>query len=861
MTRRKRCRSFSSLILTFLALMFVFVPVSVSFAVQAKVLHGFSTTPYGMQPESALVSDAQGNLYGYTLYGGASGVVFQLVPNADGTWTENILHNFAGYPGKGGVDGDGPDATLSIDAAGNVYGTTYGGGLYGKGIVFKLTHEGKIWRENILHSFTGFPFDPANPQGVILDKAGNLYGSTPDGGSAPCFDYYQNEIGCGTIYKLTPQPDGAWGKKILYTFTGVGTDVSPRGPLTLDDEGNLFGVTTDGDEGLGEIFELLAPTASGETWTKIVLQNFPIDDGAYPSGSLVFDKAGNIYGTLSGDFDCVTGALSCGAIFTGIRPTKGGNGWQFSLVHTFQGSDGAEPTGALAIDRAGNLYGTTIIGGPSGGCLNSRYKLVGCGTIYQLSDKTGDWVLTMLYQFKAGQDGGLPYGGVTRDSAGNLFATASAAGLGICPGPHPEIPGCGTVVKLARVGQEAWGESTIYSFPYLNDGLNSHAGLVEDSEGNLYGTTTTGGAHNHGTVFKVSRQPNGASQTSIVYSFGNQGPLDGATPVAGLIFDSAGNLYGTTQGGGIHTPACGGYAGCGTVFKLSPSGDGRWVQTILYRFTGNAAGDGSLPSAALAFDDAGNLYGTTMSGGVFNPTWDGLGTVFRLSPASNGTWTESVLHSFGGTGDGCDPVGSLVFDKQGNLYGTAPCSTVSEDGMVFELSAPATGNGPWSETIVYGFTGSYYGDGSNPLGALVFDDDGRLYGTTSSGGVQNQGAVFRLTRSGNTWTETTLHSFDPASGDGAAPYSDLIFDSVGNLYGTTREGGALGVNCLYTCGTVFKLTKTFNGWQESMLHSFKGGLDGNEPLSPLIIDSGGNLYGTTSAGGRGNSGTVFEILP
>ena len=316
---------------------------------------------------------------------------------------------------------------------------------------------------------------------------------------------------------------------------------------------------------------------------------------------------------------------------------------------------------------------------------------------------------------------------------------------------------------------------------------------------------------------------------------------DGADPLANLIFDAAGNLYGTTYAGGSY--------GLGTVFELTPSMGGGWTEKVLHNF--GQGSDGSQPAGGLIFDAAGRLYGTTYFGGS-----NGYGTVFQLIPSAGGDWTEKVLHSFSGT-DGSNPVyGSLTFDAAGNLYGTTYAGGSYGVGAVFELT-PSMGGG-WSEKVLHNFgQGS---DGSQPVGGLIFDAAGRLYGTTQVGGSFYHGTVFELTpEPGGDWTEKVLHNFSGGA-DGAVPNVGLIFDAAHNLYGTTDLGGAYG------WGTVFELAPSPHavggGWTAQVLHNFGQGSDGADPYGTLIFDPAGNLYGVTEYGGAYHfyDGTVFELI-
>jgi uncharacterized repeat protein (TIGR03803 family) len=313
-----------------------------------------------------------------------------------------------------------------------------------------------------------------------------------------------------------------------------------------------------------------------------------------------------------------------------------------------------------------------------------------------------------------------------------------------------------------------------------------------------------------------------------------KGIKGGTFVVAGLTFDQKGNLYGASQLGGASEN--------GTVFKLTPKADGSWTESVLYNFTGGT--DGGAPSASLIFDQTGNLYGTASEGGV-----DEFGTVFKLTPHADGSWAHSVIHSFRGGTDGANPYASLIFDQTGNLYGTT--SGGGDDlGTVFKLTPNA--NGSWTESVLYRFKGGT--GGANPFASLIFDQTGNLYGTTSEG----RGVVFELMPNANgSWTESVLYRFRGGK-HGQGP-GGLIFDQAGNLYGTAHFGGNCGDP---GCGVVYELTRQTGGsWVESVLYRFSDGRDGANPSASLIFDQTGNLYGTTSAGGAQNLGTVFKLTP
>jgi uncharacterized repeat protein (TIGR03803 family) len=368
---------------------------------------------------------------------------------------------------------------------------------------------------------------------------------------------------------------------------------------------------------------------------------------------------------------------------------------------------------------------------------------------------------------------------------------------------------------------QAQTETILHSFHSNGkDGTQPRAGLIRDTKGNLYGTTSTGGTYNNGTVFELTP----AGRETILHSFNPNGG-DARVPLAGVIRDSKGNLYGTTVNGGT--------SDSGAVFELSPSG----AETVLHSFTFDTT-DGFAPVAGLVRDAKGSLYGMTPGGGTYH-----AGVVFKLTPSG----TETILHTFNDSLtaiDGFSPEAGLVMDTKGNLYGTTQVGDnagLYNNGTVFELTPSGT------ETILHMFTNST--DGANVWAGLVRDTRGNLYGTTYQGGTYNEGTVFEVTASG---TETILHSFNNNGTDGYGPVARLAIDSQGNLYGTTEFGGT------YTYGTVFELTPSGT---ETILHSFGSGSDGRNPVAGLVRDTNGNLYGTTEKGGAYGGGTVFEVKP
>jgi uncharacterized repeat protein (TIGR03803 family) len=387
----------------------------------------------------------------------------------------------------------------------------------------------------------------------------------------------------------------------------------------------------------------------------------------------------------------------------------------------------------------------------------------------------------------------------------------------------------------------AWTETvlTSFNFQYIDQG--PFGGLVADAAGNLYGTTDGGGPASNGTAFKMT--PPGAGETVWTTKFLTffKGKETAKNPMAALVFDKSGNLYGTAE--------IGGPSGFGAVFQLAapPAGKSAWGLQVIASPRRKL---GLFPSGNLVFDATGNLYGVTNQGGA------GDGTIFKMTPPAAGktAWTYTVILDFRGT-NGSNPAAGLIFDAAGNLYGTTTIGGAHGDGTVFKLAPPAAGQTRWRQTVLFSFDGT---NGGQPSAALALDTEGNLYGTTIEGGANSYGTVFKLAppAAGKTkWRQTVLFSFDVTNGQ--FPEAAVILDAAGNLYGTTRLGGAAGD------GTVFELSPPAAGkkaWTESVLYAFTGP-DGEAPQSTLLFDTKGNLYGTTSEGGAYQCGTVFELAP
>jgi uncharacterized repeat protein (TIGR03803 family) len=726
------------------------------------VLHNFVSPPHGAYPATGVIRDLEGNLYGttngsYSDIGGGgahdAGVVFKI----DNSGHQTLLYTFTGA-----ADGSSPNG-LVRDADGNLYGTaTYGGnatGTSGAGVVFKVDNSG---HETVLYTFTGGN-DGGNPNSVIRDAKGNLYGATGAGGAA----------GYGVVFKIDPSGH----ETTLYSFTGGTDGAYPSPNLALDPAGNLYGAASYGGNmvgtsGAGVVFKLAA------TGHETVLYTFAGgDDGAQPNG--VFrDAQGDLYGTTSDG----GGSANQGVVF------KVGPSGHETLLYTFTGgNDGGSSDAGVILGQDGNLYGTT----DGGGSANQ-------GVVFRV-DKSGHE--TVLYTFERGAVGNQPYlAGVILDPDFNLYGTTSFNAAG----------GIGAVYKLDRSGNA----TVIYAFPAVTDGQYPYnAGVVLGTDGRLYGATQYGGSHGAGVLYQLVGnncetllytfdlftangfgQPTGnvirdaagnfygttfIGQADVGYGYGVvykvdasghatvlhnfTGGADGGDPYGGVILDAKGNLYGTASAGGA--------SGNGVVFKINLSGQ----ETVLYNFTGGS--DGGAPYGSLISDAAGNFYGTTNGGGAA-----GAGVVFKLDRSGN----ETVLYTFSGGADGGNPLAGLLRDPAGNFYGTTNVGGASGAGVVFKLDTSG------DETALYSFTGG--ADGGYPLWVvLARDSAGDLYGTTASGGTANQGVVFKIDKSGN---ESVLHTFTGGA-DGGSPYTGVIFGPEGQLYGATAFGGQANVGVVF----------------------------------------------------------------
>jgi len=726
------------------------------------VLHNFpGSPPMGASPESGVVRDNAGNFYGTTVSGGAAnaGVVYKVDPAG----TETVLYSFTG-----GADGGIPSSGVILDPAGNLYGTAEGGGA-GYGVVYEVAGRG---HETVLYTFKN-EGDGAGPQGVVRDGSGNLYGTTIGGGTGRgpgCLP-----ATCGVVYKLDP----AGNETVLYRFTGGADGGLSYAGVILDAEGNLYGNTEyGGAPGCGVVFKV------DRFGHETVLYSFTGGaDGGNPQFALVRDESGNLYGTTQ-----FGGTANWGTVFKiDTAGTK-------TTLFSFGGAAGAEPSGTLTLDSGGDLYGVCSLS-------NTVFKL----------DPAGQE--TVLYTFQNGVSGDYPNGDLLRDASGNLYGTTlygGPASIGVIYGLDPS------------------GHLTvIHGFKESVEGTNPAGAVVRDSAGTMYGVTTNGGPTGLGIVYSLDT----AGREAVLYSF--TGVADGARPKYGLARDPAGNLYGTASAGRPSPNCTGNYANeCGVVFKVDPAGH----ETVLHAFTGGA--DGGIPSSGVVLDKAGNLYGTTSTGGLISSTCSsGCGVVYKLDPAGN----ETVLYTFqGGSGGPSVPTSGVVMDAAGNLYGVAnggltDCFSTG-CGVVYKLDS--AGN----ETNLYEFQNT--SNGYEPSGTLALDSAGNVYGTAALGGGAGAGVVYKVDAAGE---ETVLYRFRGASH--APSPSGLIRDAAGNLYGTSISGGPSA------WGFVYKVDASGNG---TVLYSFDDGSDGGTP-GGLTLGNAGDIIGTTANGGEMSGGVVFVL--
>ena len=686
----------------------------------------------------------------------------------------------------------GPPCNFS-DVSTNGDGTDSGG----NGI--DVTVYAQAGTPSTLANFEGSS-DGADPflMSLIQGSDGNFYGTTIAGGA---FDN-------GTVFQVTP----GGTLTTLYTFcsqTNCTDGGEPFSGLVQGSDGNFYGTTYwGGINGQGTIFKI---TPAGQLTTLHSFAGGPTE-GAYPIAGLI-QVGGNFYGTTQHG-----GANGRGTVFE-VTPA-GALTTLYSFCSQSGCTDGADPWAGL-VQTGGNFYGTTEGGGANG-----------YGTVFEI---TPAGQLTTLYSFcsqTSCADGGYPYAGLIQATDGNFYGTTSWGGT------TDFCYGCGTAFQITPAGQL----TTFYSFcsqAGCTDGLAPFAGLIQASDGNLYGTTQDGGTNGYGTVFGTTT----AGQLTTLYSFGL---TDGAYPDGGLLEASNGNLYGTAEFGSIRYD--------GTIFTLpvglQPSAKTHpnskaGAKVIIRRPDVTGAGADKLSGKMRAFPEVsrtrvrpwGSIDSIPDTMGVTRPV-----VTARALPAQS----LSTLLNFDG-GNGADPeYMSLIQGTDGNNYGTTDSGGAYEQGTVFKVTPGGT------LTTLYTFCSqTNCTDGAEPEAGLVQGTDSNFYGTTYWGGANGQGTVFEVAPGG---ALTTLYSFCSQSGcaDGSYPQAGLVQGADGNFYGTTFAGGAYGF------GTVFVVT---TAGQLSTLYNFGYYPDGGYPEAGLVQGADGNFYGTTYEGGANGSGTVFEMTP
>jgi uncharacterized repeat protein (TIGR03803 family) len=723
--------------------------------------------PGAANPNAALIQGSDGALYGTTLYGGTNGAgtVFRIGTN--GT-SYAPLYSFTGTGG----DGANPYAGLIQGADGALYGTTFGGGTNGDGTVFRIGTNGSGYA--VLYRFAGAGGDGAEPYaGLIQGADGALYGTTYGGGTD-----------VGTVFRIGTNGSGY---AVLYRFAGAGGDGAfPQAGLVQGADGALYGTTLSGGttNNHGTVFKI---GTNGSGYSVLYRFTGTGGDGAIPVAGLIQGADGALYGTTDQG-----GTNGLGSIF---RIGTNGGGYAVLYRFAYTVGDGHGSFAGLIQGADGALYGSTPYGGN------------GYGTMFRMGTNGSGYAV--LYRFSGTGGDGYGPNGLVQGADRALYSATYYGGTN----------GVGTVFRMGTNGS---GYAPLYSFTGTgSDGADPFAGLVQGTDGGLYGTTQQGGTNNLGTVFRIGTNGTGYA---ILYSFTGTGG-DGATPVAGLIQGVDGALYGTTQQGGTNND--------GTVFRIGTNGTG---YAVLYNFT-DSGGDGASPDGLIQGAD-GALYGTTGGGGI-----NDNGTVFRIGTDGSG---YAVLYSFSGTGgDGYGPNG-VIQGAGGALYGTTQQGGTTGYGTVFQIGTNGSGY-----AVLYSFTGTG-GDGLGPNPGLIQGADGALYGTTYHGGTNNAGTVFRIGTDGNGYA--VLYSFTGTRGDGADPLAGLIQGADGALYGTTSFGGT------NYDGTAFRIGTNGSGY--AVLYTFTGtGGDGADPGAGLIQGVDGALYGTTQARGNLNQGTVFRLIP
>ena len=705
----------------------------------------------GDHPWAGVIQASDGFYYGTTLSGGPAGqgTVYRVA--ADGAFS--TLHVFTG------ADGGHPRARLLQGSDGRLYGTTWGGGSGGGGTIFHISPDGTGFA--VVHAFAPILGEGSAPYAEVFEASdGDLYGTTNQGGAN----------GVGTIFRLDLESGEL---TTLHSFDTEDGGFYPDAGVIQASDGNLYGATTNGGDHMkGTLFRI---ETDGDLFTTV--HHFDIADGYGVGASLLQGSDGALYGNAEGG-----GAGDHGAVFR-FDPSS----LVLSTVHDFGFGEGELPRGNLCQGVDGSLYGTTFLGPPT-------YS----GSVFRV-DTNGANFETL--KALTGASGAKPYGGVIQGADGALYGTTEDTGN--LPSQN------GTVFRVATDGSTF---DTVHSFRPFVEGESPQAEVILASDGALYGTTSEGGLHGFGTIFRMT--PQGADFT-VLHDFTF---ADGARPFARLIEGPGAMLYATTQTGGDDG------SGRGTVFKFDP------VTAELTELHAFHDDDGRSPTGGVVLGGDGFLYGATESGGANQ----NFGTVFRI--ATDGTAFET-LHDFAGP-DGQSPRGGVLLAADGRLYGMTAFDGGGGRGTLFGLDDDGGNFG-----VLHDFDAS---DGGQARSRLTQGAGTLLYGTTWVGGTNDAGTVFRFDTSGPTLT--TLHSFQIA--EGAGPSAALLVGADGRLYGTTDIGGAANG------GTLFRID--VDGSDFETVHPFTDAT-GAGPHGSVFQGANGTLYGTTAFGGPDGGGVVFRL--
>ncbi len=726
-----------------------------TYASTATFLYSFSAGSDGANPQYAVLRDSAGDLFGTTpstlVAEGDTLVqtpdtIFELV-YADGSYTQTTLYTF-------------PDKSLSaptpiMDLAGNLFGVYGAGGADNEGTIFELAKTNGSYASTVttLYSFTGGA-DGGVPDGpLIMDKAGDLFGTTSTGGAN----------GDGTVFEVK-KTNGAYAATptTIASLSGSdnplqnGGDASFQiGGLLMDSAGDLFGTTVAGGaDNDGAVFEIKFQNGSYASIPTILYSFTDNTDGEHPTGGLLMDAAGDLFGTANDGPGSSDQSEATGSVFA-LKPIDGGY-VEFTIADFGTSAvEGMSASSGLTRDAAGDLFGTAVSSNN-----DAVYEIPQNGASIASVPKTLATFGGAATQQDIGEGG--PYGGLVMDRAGNLFGTTT--------------DGNGSVFEIAYTGAGQYATATTIA-TFSGSAAEPLGNLIMDASGDLFGTTATGGANGDGSVFEI-KFANGsyASTPTTLYSFTSA--ADGDLPAGGLVMDADGNLFGTTSGGGtgvnggpFKNPLTG-----GTVFELKDiNGTYASTATTLYTFTGDS--EGSDPLAGLIMDAAGDLFGTTT--GIDG----GNATVFEIKH-TNGSYASppTVLASFTS-----DPIlGGLVMDTAGDLFGVT-----GSGGTVFELK---NDNGSYSSPITLA-------TGVPSDAGLVIDAKGDLFGSDIYGGANNLGWIFEIKDDNGSYELTPIDVGDFAGNtQGAYATSTLILDQAGDLFGTTQ-----GWKQAHDSGTVFEL--------------------------------------------------------